>query len=159
MRLRVDRRVVHPTSTVIISLDQDTSLQLFYYISVIPSRNSRESHRGSQVKAESRSNSLGTKIRKLDAVRHHAIRPLQNTPFVFPMCHASSSAHLSLLESSWESSDVVGELALVGQELDIGTVDQKLSLSLLLHVLFTTERSEAPVLGNDDLLAARELVL
>jgi hypothetical protein len=47
----------------------------------------------------------------------------------------------------------------VGQELDIGTVNQELSISLLLHVLFTAERSETPVLGNDDLLAARELVL
>jgi hypothetical protein len=67
--------------------------------------------------------------------------------------------HLSLLESSWESSDIVGQLALVGQELDIGTIDQELAFGLLLHVLFTAERSEAPVLGNDDLLAARELVL
>jgi hypothetical protein len=63
------------------------------------------------------------------------------------------------LESSWESSDVVGQLAFVGQELDIGTIDQKLAFSLLLHVLFAAERSKAPVLGNDDLLAARELVL
>jgi hypothetical protein len=67
--------------------------------------------------------------------------------------------HLSLLESSWESSDVVGQLALVGQELDIGTIDQELAFDLLFHVLFTAERSEAPVLGNNDLLAARELVL
>lgn len=112
-----------------------------------------------KVKAESRSNSLSTTIRKLDAVRHHAIRPLQNTPFFFPNCHAPSAAHLSFLESSRESSDVVGQLSFVGQELDIGTVDQELAFSLLLHVLFTAERSEAPVLGNDDLLAARELVL
>jgi hypothetical protein len=63
------------------------------------------------------------------------------------------------LESSWESSDVVGQLAVVGQELNISTIDQKLALSLLLHVLFTAERSEAPVLGNNNLLTARELVL
>jgi hypothetical protein len=63
------------------------------------------------------------------------------------------------LESSWESSDVVGQLAVVGQELNISTIDQKLALSLLLHVLFTAKRSEAPVLGNDNLLTARELVL
>ena len=67
--------------------------------------------------------------------------------------------HLSLLESSWESSDVVGQLAVVGQELDISTINQDLASSLLLHVLFTAERSEAPVLRNDDLLAARELIL
>jgi hypothetical protein len=63
------------------------------------------------------------------------------------------------LESSWESSDVVRQLAVVGQELNISTIDQKLALSLLLHVLFAAERSEAPVLGNNNLLAARELVL
>lgn len=66
---------------------------------------------------------------------------------------------LSLLESSGESADVVGELAVVGQELDISTIDQDLSGCLLLHVLFAAERSEAPVLGNNDLLATRELVL
>lgn len=66
---------------------------------------------------------------------------------------------LSLLESSRESSDVVGQLAVVAQELDICTIDQDLASSLLLHVLFTTERSEAPVLGNDNLLATWELVL
>lgn len=66
---------------------------------------------------------------------------------------------LSLLESSWESADIVGELAVVGQELDVSTIDQDLSGGLLLHILFTTERSESPVLGNNDLLATRELVL
>ena len=97
-------------------------------------------------------------IRKLDAMGHHAIRPLQNTPFFSPIFHAIS-AHLSLLESSWEFSDVVGQLAVVGQELNICTVNQNLASSLLLHVLFAAERSEAPVLGNDNLLSARELVL
>jgi hypothetical protein len=63
------------------------------------------------------------------------------------------------LESSWESSEIVGQLAVIGQKLNISTIDQKLARSLLLHVLFAAERSEAPVLGNDNLLAARELVL
>jgi hypothetical protein len=63
------------------------------------------------------------------------------------------------LESSWESSDVVGQLALVAQELDVSTINQDLASLLLLHVLFAAERGEAPVLGNDDLLAAGELVL
>jgi hypothetical protein len=43
--------------------------------------------------------------------------------------------------------------------LDISTINQDFASSLLLHVLFPAERSEAPVLRNDDLLAARELVL
>jgi hypothetical protein len=112
-----------------------------------------------KVEAESRSNSLSTMIRKLDAVKTSCNPALAKYAFLsFPCSTHPSSAHLSL-ESSWESSDVVGQLALVGQELDIGTINQELALSLLLHVLFTAERSEAPVLGNDDLLAARELVL
>jgi len=47
----------------------------------------------------------------------------------------------------------------VAQELNISTIDQNLSSSLLLHVFFAAERSEAPVLGDNDLLATRELVL
>jgi hypothetical protein len=68
-------------------------------------------------------------------------------------------SNLCLLESSWESSDVVGQLSVVAQELDICTINQDLASSLLLHIFFTAERSEAPVLGNDNLLATRELVL
>lgn len=66
---------------------------------------------------------------------------------------------LLILESSWESSDVIGQATLVPQELDISTVDQNLTSCLLLHIVFTTERSETPVLGNNDLLATWELVL
>ncbi len=78
--------------------------------------------------------------------------------FLLPKVPALSS-NLSLLESSWEPSNVIGKLAMVGQELDVSTINQDLSAFLLLDVLFTTERSEAPVLGNNDLLATRELVL
>jgi hypothetical protein len=73
-------------------------------------------------------------------------------------CLNLNEDHLCL-ESSGESSDVVGQLAVVAQELDICSIDQDLASSLLLHVLFAAKRSEAPVLGNDDLLAAGELVL
>ena len=48
---------------------------------------------------------------------------------------------------------------MVAQELDVGTINQDLALGLLLHVLLAAERREAPVLGDNDLLAARELVL
>ena len=48
---------------------------------------------------------------------------------------------------------------MVAQELDICTINQNLALSLLLHIFFAAERSEAPVLGDNDLLATRELVL
>jgi hypothetical protein len=71
----------------------------------------------------------------------------------------SPSSHLNLLESSWETSNIVRQLSVVAQELNISTIDQNLATLLLLHVFFAAERSEAPVLGDDDLLAARELVL
>ena len=45
------------------------------------------------------------------------------------------------------------------QELDVSTVGEQLALSLALEVLLAAERGEAPVLGDNDLLAARELVL
>jgi len=95
----------------------------------------------------------------MNARRHHA-QPLFAIMYAFllPKYH-SPFAHLSLLESSWESSDVVGKLAVVGQELDISTINQDLSGGLLLHVFLTAKRGETPVLGNDDLLATRELVL
>jgi len=63
------------------------------------------------------------------------------------------------LESSRESFHVVCQLSVVRQELNICTINQNSASSLLLHVFFTTERSETPVLGYNDLLATRELVL
>ncbi len=48
---------------------------------------------------------------------------------------------------------------MVAEELDVGTVILDAAGSLLLEVLITTERSEAPVLGDNDLLATGELVL
>lgn len=48
---------------------------------------------------------------------------------------------------------------MVGEELNVGTIDLDTTSSLLLEVLITSERSETPVLGDDDLLSARELVL
>lgn len=48
---------------------------------------------------------------------------------------------------------------LVVEELDVGTVGLDLASLTLLDVLGAAERGEAPVLGDDDLLAAGELVL
>jgi len=47
----------------------------------------------------------------------------------------------------------------VGEELNVSTVDLDATSGLLLQVLVAAERGEAPVLGDDDLLSARELVL
>jgi hypothetical protein len=85
-------------------------------------------------------------------------QPLQTYAFLSPLTRTNPCIHLSL-ERSREPSDVVGQLAVVAQELDVCTIDQDLALGLLLHIFFAAERSEAPVLGDDDLLAARELVL
>lgn len=48
---------------------------------------------------------------------------------------------------------------MVAEELHVRTVGLEVSTVALLNVLFAAERGEAPVLGNDDLLAAGELVL
>lgn len=48
---------------------------------------------------------------------------------------------------------------MVGEELDVSTVILDAATSLALEVLLTAKGSEAPVLGDNDLLATRELVL
>jgi len=58
-----------------------------------------------------------------------------------------------------EAAHVVLNRALVAEELDVGTVDTEVTSLALLHVLLARKRGEAPVLGDDDLLATRELVL
>jgi len=74
------------------------------------------------------------------------------TPSTNPLC-------LGGLKRIWETAHVVLEGTLVAKELDVGTVDTNLTSLTLGDVFLTTERSEAPVLGDDDLLATRELVL
>jgi len=63
------------------------------------------------------------------------------------------------LESLREAPHVVLERALVPQELHVSAVDPDVTGLALLNVLLATERGEAPVLGDDDFLTARELVL
>jgi len=70
-----------------------------------------------------------------------------------------SSTTLSFGESLREALHVVLQAATVAQELNVGTVHLDTTSRFLLQVLVTTEGSEAPVLGDDDLLPARELVL
>ncbi len=67
--------------------------------------------------------------------------------------------YLSLGESLGETLHVVREVAVVGEELNISTIDLDATGSLLLQVLLAAQRREAPVLGDDDLLSAGELVL
>jgi hypothetical protein len=51
------------------------------------------------------------------------------------------------------------EVAVVGKELYVGTIHLDAASSLLLQVFVATKGSETPVLGDDDLLSAGELVL
>lgn len=48
---------------------------------------------------------------------------------------------------------------MVAEELNVSTVDLDTASSLALEVVLAAERSETPVLGDDDLLSAGELVL
>ena len=78
-------------------------------------------------------------------------------------CHSHTKTktnhRLRLRESLGESLDVSLEVAVVGEELHVGTVDLDAAGGLLLQVLLAAQRGEAPVLGDDDLLATGELVL
>jgi hypothetical protein len=67
--------------------------------------------------------------------------------------------YLKYLKSLRELLHVLLQVAVVGKELDVSTIDLDAASSLLLQVLLTAKRGEAPVLGDNDLLAARELVL
>lgn len=81
------------------------------------------------------------------------------------LCHyrilsQQTTRRLSLgLEGVGEAAHVVLKGTLGGEELDVGTVDADLALLALGDVLLAAEGSEAPVLGDDDLLATGELVL
>jgi hypothetical protein len=63
------------------------------------------------------------------------------------------------LESVGEAPHVLGQVALVAQELDVSAVVLEAALGALGNVVLAAERREAPVLGDDNLLAAGELVL
>ena len=75
---------------------------------------------------------------------------------IIPIRHRKTTNNLSL-ESVGEAAHVLGKVTLVAEELDVGTVDLDLALLALLDVLLAAERGEAPVSGDDDLLATGEL--
>lgn len=72
--------------------------------------------------------------------------------------HLSLSGLLDVLVGLREAAHVLLDAAVVAVELDVGTVDLDASLLAELDVLLAAERGEAPVLGDDDLLATGELV-
>ena len=63
------------------------------------------------------------------------------------------------LERIRENANISLNRALVPQELYVSSINPNLAFSTLLEIFVTAERSEAPVLGDDNLLAAGELVL
>jgi len=71
----------------------------------------------------------------------------------------ANNALLFSLERIGETTHVVLEVALVAQELHVGTVVLEPSFTTLLDVVLPGERCETPVLGRNDLLASWELVL
>lgn len=90
-------------------------------------------------------------------------RPRSQMQYGFFVLYASTTKRndysLSFRESLGEALHVVLQGTVVGQELHVGTVHLDAASSLLLQVLLAAEGSEAPVLGDDDLLATGELIL
>lgn len=101
-----------------------------------------------------------SKVTKRDLRSHSRRQPCEKkkkkTPFSLAK-HDTSPLSLRL-KSGGEPAHVLLEVAAVGKELDVGTVVDDTAGGLLLQVLLAAEGSEAPVLGDDDLLAAGELV-
>ena len=80
------------------------------------------------------------------------------TTYVFFKQHGTSLS-LSSLKRIREHADVALNRPLVPQELHVSPVDPDFAFRTLLKVFVTAERCEAPVLGDNDLLAAGEFVL
>lgn len=81
----------------------------------------------------------------------------------FVLCPLPSShpanCHILGLESLGELLVVLRNGTVLRKELDVGTVHLDVAGVPLLDVLLAAEGGEAPVLGDDDLLPAGELVL
>lgn len=92
-----------------------------------------------------------------------SVNPVDASPV--PKCstvfdvHASTTRERLSLKGLGEALHVVLQGTAVAQELHVSTIDLDAASSLLLQVLVAAEGSEAPVLGDDDLLATGELVL
>lgn len=63
-----------------------------------------------------------------------------------------------ILVGLWESLHVLLNVALISQELHVGTINLNTPLLSEADVLLPSEWGEAPVLADDDLLATREFV-
>jgi len=110
------------------------------------------------VKPSTDSHFLITMNKILGLERNQAFQPSQM--YAYHITISSTLIHdLCLRESFRETLDVLCQIALVAQELNICSINLDSATGLLLHVFLSAERGEAPVLGDNDLLATRELVL
>ena len=72
--------------------------------------------------------------------------------------HRNSSS-LSSLKRIRENPNITLNRPFVPQELHISPINPNLAFCALLEVFVTAKRCETPILGDNDLLAAREFVL
>lgn len=87
-------------------------------------------------------------------------KPPRRTSHITPCTTTTTTTTLSLgFKRLRETSNVPLDRPFVPQELHVCPIDLYLAFGALLEVLVAAERGEAPVLGDDDLLAAGELVL
>lgn len=99
-----------------------------------------------------RSPSVSPSVNPVDA------SPVPKCSTVFDV-HANTVRERLSLKGLGEALHVVLQGTAVAQELHVSTIDLDAASSLLLQVLVAAEGGETPVLGDDDLLATRELVL
>ena len=71
-------------------------------------------------------------------------------------CNSSSLGSLKCIR---ENPNISLNRPFVPQELHISPINPNLAFRALLEVFVTSKRRETPILGDDDLLAAREFVL
>lgn len=86
------------------------------------------------------------------------IHALPRRSLTFQTTHGKNLG-LSSLKRVRKHPNVTLNRALVPQELHVSPINPDLAFRTLLEVFVTAKRREAPVLGDDDLLAAWEFVL
>lgn len=89
----------------------------------------------------------------------HVHPSMPATTYLSSSSNTNTPLSLSRLKRIREHPNITLNRPLVPQKLHISPIDPDLAFLALLLVLVTAERREAPVLGNDDLLAPREFVL
>lgn len=106
-----------------------------------------------------RSNRWSTANRNIFSLFLFSFGPSKNDKYEQHIKHLNHPNLLSnALVGLGEALHVLLDKTVTTQELDVGTVLLELALLAELDVLLTADGGEAPVLGDNDLLATRELV-